>query len=337
MFNITEAEIMANWMTDEPVRVSVCCITYKQEQYIAQAMDSFLMQKTTFPFEIVVGEDCGGDDTLSIIEKYQVRFPNLIKVVTSDKNVGANANLLRVFDIARGDYIAVCEGDDYWNDELKIQRQFDCLESTLDVNICFTAANTLNKDGVFHNYAVYRKNLYSLSEVVRGGGGFMVTATLFFRKKIVEKIPSWFYKAPIGDFYLQVIASITDGALCLNKVMAVYRLSTECSWTEINKNRTTEKLTQNLFFCVGCTRYLTKLGVSELDVKYAVARHESQAAKTFLIRGDDAEFEMSITRSTKEFESINLLQKFMFNFKKNKSFLRCVFNIKTQLDSFFKK
>lgn len=234
MFHLTETEIMANWLADEPIRVSVCCITYKQEQYISQAIDSFLMQRTTFPFEIIIGEDCGGDGTLAILAEYKNHYPNLIKIITSEKNVGANANFLSVVNAARGDYIATCEGDDYWIDELKLKKQYDCLCSMPNVNICFTAAKTIDpngRHGIISNYSKIN-TLIPLSKVVRSGGGFMPTASIFFKKNIVSKIPDWFETAPVGDIYLQIIASIKDGAAYLPDVTSVYRLNSIGSWSE---------------------------------------------------------------------------------------------------------
>lgn len=337
MFCLTEADIMSSWLEDEPVRVSVCCITYKQEQYIKQAIDSFLMQKTTFPFEIIIGEDCGGDGTLEILDEYKNRYPNLIKVITSEKNVGANENLLRVFDATKGKYIAICEGDDYWIDELKIQKQYDCLQSSPSANICFTAAKSLDQNGTLTNISKYNKNFFNLSDVVRGGGGFMVTATIFFRVKIVDLIPEWFSKAPIGDFYLQVIASIAGGALYLNGFMAVYRLNAESSWTKLSQKRTTQKIIDDLNLCVENTRSLIKLGVSEMDVKYAVARHESQAARTFLLRGDSIEFYSSIVRSANEYKWINSVQMIQFYSRGFPFFIRFLFSIRLRLGNFLKR
>lgn len=289
MFHVTEAEIMANWPENEPIRVSVCCITYKQEQYITQAINSFLMQKTTFPFEILIGEDCGGDGTLSILERYQARYPNLIRVITSEHNVGINANFLRVFNAARGDYIAVCEGDDYWIDELKIKKQYDHLCSMPDVNICFTAAKTIDpngRSGIISNYSKIN-TLIPLSRVVRGAGGFMPTASIFFKKSIVSKIPDWFKTAPVGDIYIQIIASIKDGAAYIPDITSVYRLNSIGSWSEstiaqqkeIYLHKNIKKLDGYLFYADS----LSELGVDSNDISFLKAVTRSDAAKLLLV------------------------------------------------------
>lgn len=289
MFHLTEAEIMASWTANEPIRASVCCITYKQEQYIAQAIDSFLMQKTTFPFEIIIGEDCGGDGTLSILYEYQKRYPKLIKIITSEQNVGANANLLRVFNAARGDYIAVCEGDDYWIDALKLKKQYDYLCSMPNVHICFTAAKTIDpngRSGIIANYANINK-LIPLSRVVRGGGALMPTASIFLNKSIVSKIPDWFETAPVGDIYLQIIASINAGAAYLPDVTTVYRLNSMGSWSESNLIQKKEIcIHANLKTLDNYLSYadsLSEFGVDSSDVSFLKAVTKSDAAKLLLI------------------------------------------------------
>ena len=139
MINITEKEIMKNWQGDisEPV-VSICCITYNHEKYIEETIDSFLMQETDFPFEIVIGEDCSTDNTRKIVEKYKEMYPNIIKLIVSENNVGMQANGQRTMEACIGEYMALCEGDDYWTDKNKLQIQKDFLESNPEYIICYT-------------------------------------------------------------------------------------------------------------------------------------------------------------------------------------------------------
>ena len=129
MINITEKEIMKNWQGDisEPV-VSICCITYNHEKYIEEAIDSFLMQETNFPFEVVIGEDCSPDNTRKIVEKYKENYPNIIKLIVSENNVGMQANGQRTMEACIGEYMALCAGDDYWTDKHNRKRDNEKLE-----------------------------------------------------------------------------------------------------------------------------------------------------------------------------------------------------------------
>ena len=123
--------------SDSPeITVSICCITYNHEKYIAQCLDSFLMQRTSFRYEIILGEDCSTDSTRSIAEAYARQYPDRIRLLTGPVNVGAQKNLLRVLKRAAGKYIALCDGDDFWTDPAKLQKQVDFLENNPSYTMC---------------------------------------------------------------------------------------------------------------------------------------------------------------------------------------------------------
>lgn len=122
--------------------VSIAVTTYNQEGYIAETLDSLLMQQTNFDFVIVIGEDCSSDNTLAILHDYQAKYPNKILLLNSDKNYGSDINLLRTIKACSGKYIAICDGDDFWIDPLKLQQQVDFLEQ----NSSYGTVATLRKD-----------------------------------------------------------------------------------------------------------------------------------------------------------------------------------------------
>lgn len=132
----------------EPL-VSVRTSTYNHEKYIGQCIEGVLMQKTTFPFEYIIGEDCSTDGTMAIVTAYAQKHPDVIRVVTDDVNVGMRDNGLRCIDRCRGKYMAICEGDDWWTDPYKLQKQVDFLESHPDYMMCVTGYSTFRmKDRV---------------------------------------------------------------------------------------------------------------------------------------------------------------------------------------------
>ena len=137
---------------DNPL-VSVHMITYNHEPYIAQAIEGMLMQETDFPIELVIGEDCSTDRTREIVMEYKRKHPDIIRVITSDKNVGANQNSRRTQKACRGKYIAFCEGDDYWHHPGKLQKQVDFLENHPEYGMVHSEANMrdLEKNRVTHN------------------------------------------------------------------------------------------------------------------------------------------------------------------------------------------
>lgn len=119
--------------------VSIGMITYNHRPFIAQAIEGVLQQKANFPFELVIGEDCSTDGTREIVFKYQKRYPGIIKVVTSDNNIGMIKNSLRTLKNCGGKYLAFCEGDDYWHNPNKMHKQVEYLENNADCGLVFSS------------------------------------------------------------------------------------------------------------------------------------------------------------------------------------------------------
>ena len=130
-------------MSEKPL-VSVFMITYNHEKFIAQAIEGVLMQKTNFPFELIIGEDCSTDRTREIVVDYAQRFPEIIKPILHEKNVGMKSNMNTCMQACSGKYTAICEGDDYWIDSLKLQKQVGFLEAHSDFSMCSTQSPKLN-------------------------------------------------------------------------------------------------------------------------------------------------------------------------------------------------
>lgn len=144
-----EAEIIKKWSDDKLPLVSICSLTYNHEKYIRQCLDGFLMQKTTFPFELIIHDDASTDNTAIIIEEYKKRYPQIIKPIYQTENQyskGRRPTIEYNFPRAKGKYIAMCEGDDYWTDPLKLQKQVNFLEANKHINVCFHQINYIDKD-----------------------------------------------------------------------------------------------------------------------------------------------------------------------------------------------
>ncbi len=240
----TEDEIIANWKgdIDQPV-VSICCITYNHEPYVEDALEGFLNQETNFPFEILIHDDASTDRTAAIIREYEVKYPRLIKPIYQTENQyskGLKMNPTFNFPRSKGQYIALCEGDDYWIASEKLQTQVQLMREYPDVNISFHPAYKvdgfeLKKNKIFANHSKDVK-IFTPKEVILGGGGFMPTQSLMIKSELLKNLPDWFFNnAPVGDYYLQIISSIDNGALYFPMILGIYRTNITGSWSSERK------------------------------------------------------------------------------------------------------
>lgn len=259
----TEDDIVSSWKDPfaQPV-VSICCITYNHESYIEDALEGFLMQETEFPFEILIHDDASTDSTANIIRKYEKKYPRLIKPIYQTENQyskGKKMNRAFNFPRAKGEYVAMCEGDDYWIEPKKIQDQVREMRKCPDINISFHPAyqvdvHELKKNIKFSDYGGIMK-VFTVKEVISGGGGFMPTASIVFKRKIIEKkdINRWFEKSHVGDFVIQVFSSLEKGALFIPTINSIYRQNILGSWSSSHRSstkliKTRKKLTLFLFW-----------------------------------------------------------------------------------------
>ncbi len=239
MIDKTENEIIQSWSTGiaTPV-VSICCIAYNVEKYIAEAIDSFLVQETKFAFEIIVGEDCGGDNTLDILNEYAEKYPKLIKIIANKVNLGITKNTIETINNAKGEYIALCDGDDYWIDKHKLQIQLNEMQKHPKCDISFHSAKKLINDELGQTISNHceRNMIFNISEVILGRGNFMPTSSLVFKKDIFLNLPAWYSQVPVQDYFLQILASLKGGALYINRTMSIYRKGHSESWSVSQKN-----------------------------------------------------------------------------------------------------
>lgn len=233
------------------ILVSIACITYNHEKYIAEALDSFLMQKVNFKYEILIHDDASTDRTAEIIKSYHEKYPDIIKPILQEENkmskgvkkVNYKYNHCR----AKGKYIAICEGDDYWSDSDKLQIQVDYLEKHPECSMCFHASDIIEgSKGKVGEIRPYNKNCISSTEdIILGDGGFIPTNSIVYRKCAMDNAPNFYIEAPVGDYPLQIITSSQSYAYYINKAMSVYRIGVAGSWTSTlnrSKNRDEKKI-----------------------------------------------------------------------------------------------
>jgi len=217
------------------ILVSVSCITFNHEKYIAEALESFIMQKTRFNYEILIHDDASTDRTADIIREYEKKYPDLIKPIYQKENQYSKD--VDVDDLnterAEGKYIALCEGDDYWTDPLKLQRQVDYLESHPDCTLCVHAAYIVNVMG--RKIKSVRPNvgnkIFTIEEIIEGGGGLFATNTIMYPRRLDAGKPDFYKKAPVTDYPLTIYLALKGKVYYIDAYMAAYRKGVSGSWT----------------------------------------------------------------------------------------------------------
>jgi len=178
------------------------------------------MQKTKFPVEVIIGEDCSTDNTRKICQEYINQYPDLLKPLFHEKNVGMMGNWISTIQACKGKYIALCEGDDYWTDPYKLQKQADFLESHPDYSLCSHNADILEY-GELKKMPLIGKSTLTTDDIIMQDWGIM-TASLMFRKDSFD-IPSWYSQIKNGDYGLQLLVSLKGKTEILPDTMSVYR------------------------------------------------------------------------------------------------------------------
>lgn len=231
-------------MLNSDIKVSIICAAYNHEKYIAKTLESFVKQKTNFKFEVICHDDASNDDTAKIILEFQKKYPQIIKPIIQSENQYSKGKSVSwiMYEQAQGKYIAMCEGDDYWIDENKLQKQFDYMETHSNCTMCFTNAIIENQENgekrIFIPYTdkdeavflaeqeIYEfKDLWKLSAIP--------TASIFFPKKNLYQTPESFRLkgCPKGDLRMRMYFTGMGYAYFINETMCLYRAAVPGSAT----------------------------------------------------------------------------------------------------------
>ncbi len=218
------------------VKVSVICYAYNHEKYIRDALEGFVSQKTDFLYEVIIHDDASTDSTAMIIREYEKKYPQIIKPIYQTINQysqGISISEEYVYPKVRGEYVALCEGDDYWTDQYKLQKQFTAMEAHPEVDICAHATDVFNERLGKKTHTISPRNsneIIPAEDVILGGGGFVATCSLFFRREICLKSPGFRLYLPI-DYTTQIYGALRGGLLYLDDRMSVYRFLSSHSWS----------------------------------------------------------------------------------------------------------
>lgn len=227
------------------ILVSIQCITFNHVHYLQQALESFLMQQTDFGFEIIVHDDCSTDGTTEVLKQYAEQYPETIIPIYEEENQWKKTGMKPVFrrmtELSRGKYIAYCEGDDFWQDPLKLQKQVDAMERCPEATFCYTGFQTVDNDG-----KAYRRKEY---ESWNGNGvsgeiffkllenNMVLTPTTLFRKEVFTS--AIYLNTPLRlDYFAFLSAAALGTAIYLPERTACYRqtptgaMATQLPWVK---------------------------------------------------------------------------------------------------------
>jgi len=218
-------------MNNEDIMVSISCITYNHEKYISDAIEGFLMQNTNFKYEILIHDDASTDNTATIIREYEKKYPDLIKPIYQKENQwskGIDVMLEFNFKRANGKYIALCEGDDFWTDPYKLQKQVEFLEKNQKFPMCFHNVKVVDENkNILRNMQFHPtgKKVTYLKDIIKGN--YIPTCSVVFRNGLInysdyEVLSNdlWF-----GDYVLHILNANKGPIFYFNEDMAVYRVT----------------------------------------------------------------------------------------------------------------
>lgn len=221
--------------------VTIRCLAYNHEPYIRQCLEGFVMQKTNFRFEAVVHDDASTDGTAAIIREYAEKYPDIIKPIFETENQYSkrDGSLTRIVNKhVFGKYVAICEGDDYWIDPLKLQKQVDFMEVHPKHSMCFHAHNICYNDGTTAVIQMYDNNMEicPINDLILGDADIVATNSMLYRRELYIEKPSWVQKLSFGDFTLELVLAERGFVGYLKDIMSCYRLNSLGSWNSSINN-----------------------------------------------------------------------------------------------------
>jgi glycosyltransferase involved in cell wall biosynthesis len=290
---LAQAEFLGDGKPVNAIRplVSACVVTYQHARFIEQCLDSILAQRTSFPFEIVIGEDESTDGTREICVEYARTHPDRIRLFPRSRALSAftiagstkRLNGTWTRRSARGTYVALCEGDDYWTSPDKLQKQAEFLERHPECSMCFHNALLVHEGGDPPPRSWYgddqMRPFYDMNDLLREN--FIQTASIVYRRSaLVEPPPPWWYRMPVGDWPLFVLVAQNGLIGYLPETMSVYRLHEGGVWALKGRRRQLEQTAAALE--VFLTEFASKLP----DAANASAIVRSSAFDTYRELGD---------------------------------------------------
>ncbi|MBQ7637847.1 MAG: glycosyltransferase [Clostridia bacterium] len=210
------------------------CLCYNHADTVAGAIESVLSQKTDFPFELIVHDDCSTDGTADTVRRYAEKYPDVIVPVLQSENRMKSCNIAETYiaPLLRGRFVAICEGDDYWLSPDKLQKQTEVMLGDPGITMCFHAVMQLDSLGRQTPFRPVKGSSFVPSPIiVKRGGMFCPSVSLMVRRDIADMWPDFRRLADVYDYPLQVLSAAEGKVYYIDEIMAVYRFAHRGSWT----------------------------------------------------------------------------------------------------------
>lgn len=218
-------------------------MTYNHKDYIEQAINSILAQQCSIDYEILIHDDCSSDDTYEIIEGFKKQYPDKIRVFREEERrfpvVGFNGMIFKyVVPLISSKYVAYCDGDDYWCDPTKLQKQYDFMESHPDYSMCFHCAYQLrNNNDLSSKWFIKDEGDITMADLINDKPGICVaTSSIFLKSEVFVDYSNWRLKYPVEDLPMYMTAAMYGKIHRLKDIMCVYRQFATGSWSSQNKD-----------------------------------------------------------------------------------------------------
>ncbi len=212
------------------LKVSVIMVTYNQEKYIDEAIRSVVLQKFNYPYEIIIGDDCSTDKTLEHCLNWQKKYPDLITVIQRDQNIGIQRNYIDAYNHCQGEYIAICEGDDFWCSKHKLQRQVDYMDTHKDCNICFHRVVNLYMSNNSKSLSNGSGTKIDSDITDLAKSNYITNLSVMYRNNAISNLPNWLTEIQSPDYVIHMLHASTGNIHYINKPMAVYRQHAKGIW-----------------------------------------------------------------------------------------------------------
>ncbi len=240
------------------IKLSVVVQANNFEKYVRKCLDSILMQKVNFEYELLCSDDCSTDNSLAILEEYQSKFPNIIKVVKNAKNLGSAKTALKLYSLTQGQYMTVIDGDDYLIDENRFRQQVDFLDQNPD----FTgvASNTIMKyeDNSKEDELIVKSEIptqHTVEDFISARTYFH-TSAIMFRNIYKNRYPNFLsHEYGEGDWIRAIMHSSQGNIGYIDKIVSVYRVHNKGAWNKMNDF---QKMNRNTYACVHFNQFLEK-------------------------------------------------------------------------------